>query len=174
MYGQNCICGQPNDCRRVSTAFALLQDPRRGYVLLPSYTAIPSNDEERDTNDQRAAYLRCFADNNKTTDYWKKRHFVALHHFHPTVVLKHLQTKKKNASPIPRIVSTVDLKRHGIHWEQEDRVVCDSSNGGRRKGDMVYFTPTYRLAQAKDDLKKLILMSREEKATTTSFSTGLV
>lgn len=161
MYGQDCVCGQMNDCRRVSTAFALLKDPRRGYLRLPPYAAKPSNTKEHEMNEWRDAclwHLECSS---------TKQHdacFVALHHFHPAVVFKHL----KEASPVPRTTTIADLKRLGI----QDDCVRDYVNG--QKEGTLYFVPTYRLQHAKDDLKNLIVGRETMSAgdTTTSFSEG--
>lgn len=163
LYGQDCICGQKNDCRRVSTAFALLKDPRRGYLRLPPYAAKPSNTKEHEMNEWRDAclwHLEC-----SSTRQQHDACFVALHHFHPAVVFKHL----KEGSPVPRTTSIADLKRLGIQGD----CVRDYVNG-QKEGTTLYFVPTYRLQHAKDDLKKLIVETSAGDTTTSEGSRFMV
>jgi len=154
-YGKECVCGRGEECKGISAAFALLKDPRRGYVAVPPFSADPVGYADRDMNDMRAAYLRHLNVKEESLGDNKKRRYVALHHFNPTVVQKHSQMKNA-VSPIPKTLKKVDLRFLKMKLGDEDRV--RDENGKKRKS--YYFVPTYPTRKVKDDLKHMIRVSR--------------
>jgi len=154
-YGKECVCGRGEECKGISAAFALLKDPRRGYVALPPFSANPVEYTDSDMNDMRAAYLRHLNVSEESLGDSMKRRYVALHHFHPTVVQKHSQMKNA-VSPIPKTLKKVDLRFLKMKLGDDDRV--RDENGKKRKS--YYFVPTYPIRKVKDDLKHMIRVSR--------------
>jgi hypothetical protein len=149
------VCGRGGECQGISAAFALLKDPRRGYVQLPQYTPEPTCYQERDMNAMRASYLRHLRRTEQSLGDSQTRRFVALHHFHPIVVQKHCEMPNA-VSPIPKTLKKVDLKFLKIELGDEDRVRDEEG----RKKKQYYFVPNWPIDLAKDDLKYLIRVSR--------------
>lgn len=154
-YGKECVCGRGGECQGVSAAFALLKDPRRGYVQLPQYTPNPRSYAEKEMNDMRAAYLRHLRRTEQSLGDSSTPRFVALHHFHPVVVQKHSEMPGA-LSPIPKTIKKVDMKYLKMTLGDEDRV--RGEDGRKRK--VFYFVPTHRMDQSKEDLKHMIRISR--------------
>jgi hypothetical protein len=166
-YGKECVCGRGGECQGVSAAFALLKDPRRGYVQLPQYHPTPRTYAETDMNAMRAAYLRHLRRTEESLIRQQQqqqagsdasmRWFVALHHFHPTVVQKHSEMPGA-LSPIPKTLKKVDLKFLGLQNSLGDEDRVRDEEGRKRK--MYYFCPNWPMDMAKADLKRMIRVSR--------------
>lgn len=164
-YGKECICGRGEECQGVTSAFALLGDARRGYIQLPPLLVNPETTFEREQCNVRAAYLRHLSKDNALVDLLKNQsdqfdnnmRFVALHHFHPTVVETH-SSKKKGKSPIPLTLKPIDVDFLHLKGEltEADRVSDEFGN----LQDLYYFVPCYPFIKTKSDLKKLIRIKR--------------
>lgn len=162
-YGRECVCGRGGECQGISAAFALLKDPRRGYVQLPQLTPEPTCYEEIDMNAMRASYLRHLRRTEQSLGDSQSGHCVALHHFHPTIVLKHSQMPD-SISPIPKTLRKADVQFLKMKLDDSDRVRDETG----RKHKKFYCVPNWTIDMAKEDLKHLIRTSRiyqEAKAT---------
>jgi hypothetical protein len=159
-----CVCGRGGECQGVSAAFALLRDPRRGYVELPPYTSEPRTYLQQDWNAMRAAFLRNLGRTEKCLEVFSTdlTLYVALHHFHPTVVKKHSQIED-TMSPIPRSLQRVDVKYLKMNLTDEDRIRDEQG----RLLKTYYFVPTWPIEKSKEDLKLLVKIHRlyEESVT---------
>lgn len=164
-FGKECICGRGEECKGVSSAFALLGDARRGYIQLPPLLVNPQTTFEREQCNLRAAYLRHLSKDNALVDLLKNQsdqfdqnmRFVALHHFHPTVVETH-SAKKKSKSPIPLTLKPVDIDFLHLNVEYTDADRVRDAFGNLQ--DLYYFVPCYPFNKAKSDLKRLIRFKR--------------
>jgi len=167
-YGKVCICGQSEECKGISSAFALLNDRRRGFVRLPNLVVNPETKSDREQNGLRTAYLRHLTKGSALIDLIQDEedeahssaHYVALHHFHPTVVEAHA-TKKKSNGPVPKTLKPIDLNFLQLNGKitEEDRVLDD--NG--KIMNSYYFVPCYPLSKAKNDLMRSIRITRMVK-----------
>jgi len=184
------MCGRGEECKGISAAFALLNDPRRGYVMVPNMIQNPTTQYMREMNGLREAYLRHLATENAILDLCKDINvgvtgggaggmdgsgaplddhmpkFIALHHFHPTVVETHAEkaeieaarrNKKSKGPKIPRTLKPVDVKFLQIEGLTDQDRVRDEYN---QLTDLFYFVPNYPMTFVKEDLKKSIRVSR--------------
>jgi hypothetical protein len=162
---KECICGRVKECNGVSSAFSLLKDARRGYVALPNLITNPQTLREHEQNNLRAAYLRHLSKQNTQLDLNKEQsepvdattRFVALHHFHPTVIEAHALTKKKGA-PVPTPLKPVDIEYLQLKEDmtEDDRVKDEFGN----VQNLYYCVPCYPLSKVKQDLKRAIRIKR--------------
>lgn len=164
-FGKDCICGRGEECKGVSSAFSLLNDPRRGFVQLPDLVMNPETPFEQEQNNIRAAYLRHLSKESALVDLLKDQsdqvdtntRFVALHHFHPTVVDTH-SAKKNSTAPIPRTLKPID-----IEYLQLTEDITEADRVRDEFGviqNMYYCVPCYPLSKTKNDLKRLIRIKR--------------
>lgn len=154
-FGKDCVCGRGGECQGISAAFALLKDPRRGYVQLPQFTPEPTCYEEAEMNAMRASYLRHLRRTEQSLGDSEISRCVALHHFHPTIVLKHSQMANA-ISPIPKTLRKVDVQYLKMELDDKDRVRDEMG----RKRKQFYCVPNWPIESAKEDLKVLIRANR--------------
>ena len=131
---------------------------------MPAHIDSPVLASEKEQNLLRAAYIRHL---NLSVDAQKKllnssskssdTHFVALHHFHPSIVLSFAKNfRKKN--PVPTTVRKDDVELLNMALREEDRVTDNEGN----PTDYYYFAPSYSTNQAKEDVKQLVRSSRDQ------------
>ena len=149
------MCLRNAECQGISAAFKLMGDPRKGYVQLPPFQEYPSSPIAKELNGLRASYLRHLSKTEQDIATMEEPLFVALHHFHPIVVQKHSESSK-SSSPIPKTVKPVDIKFLKLSLGEEDRVL--DANGVPTR--QYYFAPCYSVENTKNDLKRLIRVSR--------------
>jgi hypothetical protein len=158
----------------MSTAFAVLKDPRGGFVELP---AAPSGQTFSRfeflyrMKELRHSYLRHLFPEQKpaeagshleyatrTASSGKDEHrlYIALHHFHPRIVRE--CAKAGGAYKVPMTLSEREFKRMGIAVTEQDRVT-DISSG--KPTQEFYVVPNYSLDQVYQDLRRLARSERD-------------
>jgi hypothetical protein len=162
----------------------MLQDPRSYCVELPRYRKDPPAFKYVFRNNLRQAYLRQLVRQNPTnkellqelsssssdtkessTDsYVPKRCYVALHHFHPTVVRAFYENPLTSAQKhrVPISITEHELYELDMECHEDDRILSVSGNptGG------YYFTPSYAHKKAHEDLKVLMKTRTLPRKTT--------
>lgn len=170
---RECVCGRGVACLGMTQAFRLLGDPRCYHVELPRYRKDPTAFKYSFRNNLRQAYLRQLVRQNPTnenlkgelgssdTDAPKKRRYVALHHFHPTVVRAFYENPLTSAQKhkVPISITEHELGKLGLDCFEEDRIL--SASGSPTGG--YYFTPNYPHEKAHADLKVLIQAVRSSR-----------
>ena len=106
-------------------------------------------------NAMRASYLRHLRRSEQSLGDSDISRCVALHHFHPTIVLKHSQMANA-ISPIPKTLRKVDVQYLKMDLDDKDRVRDETG----RKRKQFYCVPNWPIDMAKEDLKLLIRASR--------------
>lgn len=159
-----CACGLDTKCIGITYAFRLLGDPRCHFVEIPHYKENPPAYKYAFRNKLRASYLRHLANNNPNFDMsqfddTKKRFFVALHHFHPTVVKGFYSNPLTSAQrhKVPISITEHEMKLLHMKMYKEDQIL--SVNGSPTGG--YFFVPSYPTESAHEDLKELIRKERE-------------
>lgn len=168
---RECVCGRGTACFGMSQAFRLLGDPRSYYVELPRYRNDPPAFKYVFRNNLRQAYLRYLIQQNPTNKNLQEllsasvdtdgrssktstRSYVALHHFHPTIVRAFYENPLTSAQKhkVPISITQHELDELGMECLETDRILSASGNptGG------YYFTPSYPHEKTHDDLKILI------------------
>jgi len=103
-------------------------------------------------------------------NYIPKRCYVALHHFHPTIVRAFYENPLTSAQKhkVPISITEHELYELGMDCLEEDRILSASGNptGG------YYFTPGYPHEKAHEDLKLLIQSVRTSRIKMNRSSTG--
>ena len=168
-----CICGLGVTCNGMTQAFRMLQDPRSYCVELPRYRKDPPAFKYVFRNNLRQAYLRQLVRQNPTNNellleliassdrkesstdsYVPKRCYVALHHFHPTVVRAFYENPLTSAQKhrVPISITEHELNELEMECYKDDQILSISGipTGG------YYFTPSYAHKKAHEDLKVLI------------------
>lgn len=152
----------------MTQAFRLLGDPRCYYVELPRYRKDPPAYKYVFRNNLRAAYLRHLKVQNPGIDLSaigassSKRHYVALHHFHPSVIKSFYENPLTSGAAqkhkVPISITEHELQELELEISEEDRIlsVTGVATGG------YYFCPSYSQSNAHNDLKDLI---KKERAT---------
>jgi len=153
----------------MTQAFRLLGDPRCYHVELPRYRKDPDAFKYVFRNNLRQAYLRTLNRQNPGNETLEaelesananvpKRRYVALHHFHPTVVRAFYENPLTSARKhkVPISITETELAQLGMECFEEDRILSVSGipTGG------YYFTPSYPHEKAHEDLKVLIQAMR--------------
>jgi hypothetical protein len=179
---QKCICGLGVACNGMTQAFRMLGDPRSYCVELPRYRKDPPAFKYVFRNNLRQAYLRQLVRQNPTSkellkelllsssvtkgsdSYVPKRCYVALHHFHPTVVRAFYENPLTSAQKhrVPISITEHELYELEMECHADDRILSVSGNptGG------YYFTPSYAHKKAHDDLKVLMKTRTSPRKTT--------
>eukprot|EP00537_Pseudo-nitzschia_pungens_P001030 CAMPEP_0172362406 /NCGR_PEP_ID=MMETSP1060-20121228/6015_1 /TAXON_ID=37318 /ORGANISM="Pseudo-nitzschia pungens, Strain cf. cingulata" /LENGTH=994 /DNA_ID=CAMNT_0013084903 /DNA_START=192 /DNA_END=3173 /DNA_ORIENTATION=+ len=150
----------------MTQAFRMLQDPRCYFVELPRHRPDPPAFKYVFRNNLRKAYLREMVRQHPTnetlraelenpaTNVPKQRKYVALHHFHPTVIRAFYENPLTLAQKhkVPISITEHELGELGTECRDEDRILSISGTptGG------YYFTPSYPHEKACKDLKVLI------------------
>ena len=88
-----CLCSDA-ECAGLTAGFADLRDARKRFVRLPPHENVDSPFYQ-ERNRRREAYLRHILPNHDPTRETSSE-FIALHHFHPTII-------KENARKIPKV-----------------------------------------------------------------------
>jgi hypothetical protein len=167
----------------MTQAFRLLGDPRCYHVELPRYRKDANTFKYVFRNNLRQAYLRELVRQNPTSEKLKAelessdtsaapkhRRYVALHHFHPTVVRAFyenpLTSAKKHKVPIS--ITEHELGELEMDCIVENKIVSVSGipTGG------YYFTPNYPHEKAHADLRVLIQAVRGPGAGKSQKSKG--
>ena len=170
---RECVCGRGVACLGMTQAFRLLGDPRCYHVELPRYRKDPPAFKYVFRNNLRKAYLRQLVRQNPSNDKLKaelessdsripkRRKYVALHHFHPTVVRAFYENPLTSAQKhkVPISITEHELGQLGMECYEEDRIL--SANGNPTGG--YYFTPNYPHEKAHEDLKVLIQAVRSSR-----------
>lgn len=170
---RECVCGRGVACLGMTQAFRLLGDPRCFHVELPRYRKDPPAFKYVFRNNLRQAYLRQLVRQNPTNEKLKaeldssntiapkQRSYVALHHFHPTVVRAFYENPLTSAQKhkVPFSITEHELGQLGMPCFEEDRIL--SANGSPTGG--YYFTPNYPHEKAHEDLKVLIQAMRSSR-----------
>jgi hypothetical protein len=143
---KSCICRDPVACKGLTAGFAVLEDPRGGFVRLPRYEPNPTSTYYAERNAQRAAYLRHLLPGHPIAEDTESKH-VAMHHFHPKIVTE-LTPRRR----FPKTLSEEDMNRLRMIKRDEDKVLDEN---GSPTGFYV-FVPTYPIASAKNDIKRLL------------------
>jgi hypothetical protein len=151
-YGKDCICENPIQCRGLTAAFSMLNDPRSHFVRLPNYKAAPTDPYFVERNQQREAYLRYLLPHHPVEQTTLARD-VALHHFHPRIVARLVSKMQKN---IPKSLTEKELKRLKLTIHERDRILDQEGNFTGR----CIFAPNYPMEQSKQDLKRLLRLCR--------------
>jgi hypothetical protein len=153
-------------CVGMTQAFRMLGDPRCYYVELPRHRPDPPAYKYVFRNKLRAAYLRHLAKHNPESFNLKefdspKRRYVALHHFHPTVVRDFYENPLTAAQKhrVPVSITEHEMKQFNIECRDEDRIL---SMTGKPTGGY-YFVPDYPQEDAHNDLKALIKAERHAR-----------
>jgi hypothetical protein len=171
---RECVCGRGVACMGMTQAFRLLGDPRCYQVELPRYRKDANAFKYVFRNNLRQAYLRELVRQNPTSEKLKaelessntsavpKHHrYVALHHFHPTVVRAFYENPLTSAQrhKVPISITEHELGELGMDCIEEDRILSVSGipTGG------YYFTPNYPHDKAHEDLKVLIQAVRSSR-----------
>ena len=169
-YVRECSCGNGLACSGMAQAFRLLGDPRCYYVELPRYRKDPPAYKYIFRNNLRAAYIRHLVKQNPKLDSAEfdspHRRYVALHHFHPTVVRTFYNNPltKAQKHKVPISITEHELEELDMELSLEDRILSFS---GKPTGGY-FFVPNYSHSQAHEDLKALIRATRMSKEFPTS------
>ena len=137
---KSCICQDPVACKGLTAGFALLEDPRSGFVRLPRYEPNPTSDHYVERNARRAAYLRYLLPCHPVEEDTESKH-VAMHHFHPRVVTELTPQRR-----FPKTLTEEDMDKLGMVKQDENKI-----------STVFYiFVPTYPIASAKNDIRRLL------------------
>lgn len=143
-----CKCRNPVECKGLTAGFAVLDDPRCGFLRIPSHD---TDDLER--NQRRAAYLQSMEFSSQNPK------FLAMHHFSPKVVAVVSNFQQGQRQPaFPKTLPKEELQQLGLLNKENSRVVFDQ-NG--KPTDRYIVLPTYSLEQAKQDLKRLLQICKQ-------------
>ena len=159
---RECACGRGLACVGMTQAFRMLGDPRCYYVELPRYRKDPPAYKYVFRNNLRAAYLRHLAKQNPNFNAQEfdssKRRYVALHHFHPTVVRAFYENPLTAAQKhrVPVSITEHEMKQLNLDCNEEDRIL---SMTGKPTGGY-FFVPDYPQENSHGDLKALIKAER--------------
>ena len=170
---RECVCGIGVACFGMTQAFRMLQDPRCYFVELPRHRRDPPAFKYVFRNNLRQAYLRELLRQNPTNEKLKaemetlessvpkQRRYVALHHFHPTVIRAFYENPLTSAQnhKVPISITEHELGELGMECREEDRIlsVSGTPTGG------YYFTPSYSHKIAHTDLRVLIQAVRTNR-----------
>jgi hypothetical protein len=143
-----CLCNDPETCSGLSTAFAFLDDPRKGFVRIPSYQ------KRNGPNLTREAYLRYLLPHHPIyedtpTDY------IAAHHFPPAIVLRY----EHEQVTVPRTMTREEATELGIELNEDNAVFDEES------GRTFIVVPDYPLAKATADV--VAILGSKSKRTKT-------
>jgi hypothetical protein len=162
---RECACGRGLQCVGMTQAFRLLGDPRCHYVELPRYRKDPPAYKYVFRNKLREAYLKHLGISNANLDMGEfeapKRRYVALHHFHPTVVQAFYENPLSSAQKhkVPISITEHEMKELAMSYDEDDRI---TSMTGKPTGGY-YFVPNYSQGMVHQDLKTLIMAERKAK-----------
>lgn len=152
-YGKDCVCENQAACRGLTAAFSMLgNDPRSGFVRLPSYKENPESQFHIDRNLQRESYLRHLLPNHPPQQETLAKD-IALHHFHPRIVQRLVSKLQKN---IPKALPEQKLAQLGMKLDDRDRLFDENGNYTGRH----IFAPSYPIEKSKQDLKRLLRLCR--------------
>lgn len=143
---KTCICRDEVACKGLTSAFSMLEDARGGFVRLPRHVENPSSQYYVERNAQRAAYLKYLLPDHPVEQETHANH-VAMHHFHAKIVADLTPQRR-----FPKTLSKEDMDKLGMHKCQEDEVLDEQ---GLPTG-FYFFVPTYPIAMAKNDVKRLL------------------
>ena len=166
-YIRECACQRGLSCIGMTQAFRLLGDPRCYYVELPRYRKDPPAYKYVFRNNLRAAYIRHLAVQNPSIPdlpqilaQTQDRRYVALHHFHPSIIQAFYTNPLTKGTAlkhkVPISITEFELTELGLEVHPEDRIL---SLTGKPTGGY-YFCPGYSQEQAHEDLKALIKKER--------------
>lgn len=147
-----CLCANPDECRGLSAAFAILKDGRKGFVKLPNWREEPESQYYVERNLQRECYLRHLLPGHPVQEPTPTKN-IALHHFHPKVTRRFLDKRQKE---IPKTITEEEMMHLGIPANDRDRVIDEF---GFPTGEFI-FVPNYPVPKVKEDLKRMILINR--------------
>lgn len=175
-HNKECVCGMGTACFGMTQAFRMLKDQRCHFVELPRHRKDPTDFKLEFRNNLRKSYLRELLRQNPTNETLKEqlssetstsvpkvRQYIALHHFHPTVVQafyeKSRTSGKKQKHKVPVTITGHELGELGMDCREENRIL----SVGATPTDGFYFTPSYSHKAAHNDLKELILSIRSSQ-----------
>ena len=149
-----CLCSDA-ECAGLTAGFANLRDARQRFVKLPPRDeANVDSPFYQERNRRREAYLRHILPNHDPTQDTPTE-FIALHHFHPTII-------KENARKIPKSLSLGQAVQLKMILSEKDKVVDE--NGGL---PYFIFVPNYAKNQVKKDLETLAQEAQPQDCTGT-------
>lgn len=143
---RRCVCHLGDACQIMSTAFAVVQDPRGYYVVLP-----PS------ATHLRAAYCRylCPHEEPKLDG---GEFVVAVHHFHPLVIKQYFNkdiNDRDEFDLLPLPVKTMTAKdRKALELPVDDRDRVLSPRTGIPAKNQFWVLPSYSFDMAHANLKQ--------------------
>jgi hypothetical protein len=150
-------------CAGMTQAFRLLGDSRRHFVELPHYRHDPPSFKYVFRNNLRASYTRNLAKCNSNLDMSqfddvRKRRFVAVHHFHPSIVQAFYDNPLTSAQKhkVPISITEHEMRELNIEMCKEDRIM---TVGGTPTGGY-FFVPNYPPTNVHEDLKTLVRTER--------------
>jgi hypothetical protein len=168
---KECACGRGMACAGMTQAFRLLGDYRRNFVELPHYRHDPPSFKYVFRNNLRASYTRNLAKCNSNLDMSKfddvrKRRFVAMHHFHPSIVQAFYDNPLTSAQKhmVPISITEHEMRELNIEMCKEDRIM---TVGGAPTGGY-FFVPNYPPTNVHEDLKTLVRAERKTRETNES------
>lgn len=181
-HNRECVCGMGTACFGMTQAFRMLKDPRCHFVELPRHRKDPMVYKFEFRNNLRQSYLReLFLQNPSneklkeelsSTSVPKQRQYIALHHFHPTVVQafyeKSRTSSQKQNHKVPITITEHELGELGMECREENRIL----SVGSTPTDGFYFTPSYSHKAAHSDLKELIQSIRSSHGNKDKSSTS--
>jgi hypothetical protein len=136
---KKCLCSDSETCSGLTTAFAFLDDPRKGFVRIPSYQ------KRKGPNLTREAYLRYLLPHHPIyedtpTDY------IAAHHFPPAIVLRY----EHEQVTVPRTMTREEATELGIELNEVNAVF----DGESCRAFIV--VPDYPLAKVMADVVSIL------------------
>lgn len=161
-----CICRNKLECSGVSAVFKVLKDKRGCYVELPptemertlmmlNRGEVPSiQDSIRVAKQLRAAYLRHLKVDEASLDE-NTSYYVALHHFHPTIVGdSHSPESDHRVAIVCRTVTEKSWRGSALGLKEEDRVPGTDSS--------FFVVPNYDFEQVKAEAQESFKAKRRE------------
>lgn len=143
MKPKDCICGRGEECKGVSAAFYILDDPRSGYTQVPRYRPNTESVLDLESNRLREALLKHILPHNQLPT--SNSMFIANHHFHPKLVEQYSRGIK---CTLPVSIPQEEALEYKL--DLEDQVL---DHEGKPTGH-VYVVPNYSFHKAKRHLKK--------------------
>jgi hypothetical protein len=160
---KTCICEKQKDCVAVSSAFRILKDPRCGFLELPVRASEGGGVVSFDSQFEEACFPHLRPDEKqeiKRHDSDSSPRYVALHHFHPEIVLHCTEAGERSSSPPVLSVSTLGtslstlsestIKVIEFKLGEEDRALLKK----KKAVGTYHIFPNYGLERAKSDVKQ--------------------